>query len=214
MITIHNFPRGARGLRIMWQCEEMGVPYRMSPVTFPVSEGYRALHPLGSVPFLQDDTAGVSMSESIAIMLWIAQKYGPTPLLPPKEDARLASVLEMTMFGEAGIGTPLNPLLAAHFAAPVEDKRNWSVRGQEARVEKGLRFVSERLTANARAEGASGAGESFLVGTELTLADISVSCAISMWRGALGKDAPENVSAYMERVKARPAYQRAVASNV
>ncbi len=211
MITIHNFPRGARGLRIMWQCEEMGVPYRMSPVTYPVSEGYRALHPLGSVPFLTDDTAGVSLSESTAIMLWVAQKYGPTPLLPSKDDARLASVLEMTMFGEAGIGTPLNPLLAARFAAPEEDKRNWSVRGQEARVEKGVRFVSERLVANAKAEGGA---ESFLCGPELTLADISVCCGITMWRGALGKEVPENVGAYVERLKARPAYERATKANV
>ena len=212
MITIHNFPRGARGLRIMWQCEEMGVPYRMSPVTFPASEGYRALHPLGSVPFLTDDNAGVSMSESIAIMLWVTQKYGPTPLLPAKDDARLGAVLEMTMFGEAGLGAPLNSLLAARFAAPEEDKRNWSVRGQESRIEKNVRFVAERLTANARAEG--GAGESFLCGKELTLADISVACGLAMWRGALGKEVPENVAAYMDRLKERPAYERATKANV
>ena len=27
MIRIHNFPRGARGVRVFWVCEEMGVPY-------------------------------------------------------------------------------------------------------------------------------------------------------------------------------------------
>ncbi len=196
----------------MWQCEEMGLPYRVSPVTYPVSEGYRALHPLGSVPFLQDDTAGVTMSESTAIMLWLAQKYGPTPLLPGADDARLGAVLEMTTFGEAGIGTPLNPLLAARFAAPEEDKRNWSVRGQEARVEKGVRFVSERLAANALAEGE--ATESFLCGKELTLADISVHCGLAMWRGALGKELPENVGAYVDRLKQRAAYDRASKANV
>ena len=27
MIKIHNFARGARGVRVFWQCEEMGLPY-------------------------------------------------------------------------------------------------------------------------------------------------------------------------------------------
>jgi glutathione S-transferase len=202
----------------------MGVPYRVSPVGFPPSEAYRALHPLGSVPYLEDDTAGgAKLSESIAIMLYVAEKYGPTPLMPGKEDARFGPMLELTMFGEAGVGAPVNSLLAAHFMAPAEDKRNWTVRGQESRVERSVRYVGDRLTANevanevaggseAASEAASGNG-GFLVGRELTLADISVSCAVSIWRGALGKELPENVQAYMERMAARPAYQRAVKAN-
>ena len=43
MIKIHNFPRGARGLRVMWQCEEMGLPYQVEQVSFPTSAAYRAL---------------------------------------------------------------------------------------------------------------------------------------------------------------------------
>ena len=52
MIRIHNFPRGARGLRVYWQCEEMSLPYQLEAVSFPPSEDFRALHPLGPVPFL------------------------------------------------------------------------------------------------------------------------------------------------------------------
>ena len=81
MITIHNFARAARGLRIYWQCEEMGLPYRALRVPFPSDAAYRALNPLGSTPFLQDD-GGVAINESVAMMLYLAQRYGPTPLLP------------------------------------------------------------------------------------------------------------------------------------
>jgi glutathione S-transferase len=142
------------------------------------------------------------MCESTASMLFLAEKYGPTPLLPKANDARLGSVLELTVFGEASIGTPLNPLLAAHFAAPEADKRNWSVRGQESRVEKSIAYISERL-----------GDRKYLVGDDLTLADISVCCAIAMWKGALGKDIPENVAAYMTALRERPAYQRATKAN-
>jgi glutathione S-transferase len=197
MITIHNFPRGARGLRVFWQCEEMELPYQVRLVSFPPSEAYLALHPLGTVPFLEDD-GGVAIHESVAMMLYLAQKYGPTPLLPGKDDPDLARVLEMTVFGETTIGAGLNPLLAARYGAPEGARRNWSVVGQEARVERAIRYVDDVM-----------GGREFLAGPHLTLADISVSCALGIWEGGLEKPLPEGLVAYRARLAARPAYQRA-----
>ncbi|WP_437964146.1 glutathione S-transferase family protein [Sorangium sp. So ce260] len=197
MIKVYNFARGARGLRVMWQCEEMGLPYQVEMVSFPPSEAYRALNPLGNVPFLEDE-GGAALHESVAMMLYVAQKYGPTPLLPGKDDPALARVLQMTVFGEATIGAAVNALLTAHFGAPEADKRNWSVRAQEASVEKALRFTADML-----------GDRPFLAGEGLTLADISVSTAIGIYRGALGKALPDELVAYQERLAARPEYQRA-----
>jgi glutathione S-transferase len=50
MMKIHNFARGARGQRVMWLCEEMGLPYAVQNHSFPVATDYRALNPLGTVP--------------------------------------------------------------------------------------------------------------------------------------------------------------------
>jgi glutathione S-transferase len=196
MIIIYNFARGARGLRAIWQCEEMGLRYRVEAVSFPPSAAYRVLNPLGSVPFLEDE-GGVAINESVAIMLYLAQRYGPTPLLPGTADGLLARVLQMTMFGEATIGAGMNPLLAARFVAPEADKRNWSVRSQEARVEQAVRYVADMLGT-----------DPFLVGANFTLADISVSTALGMWKGALGRALPDNLVSYQERMEARPALQR------
>jgi glutathione S-transferase len=201
MIRIHNFARGGRGLRVIWQCEEMGLPYRLEIVSFPTSAAYRALNPLGTVPFLED-AGGVAINESVAMMLYLAQRYGPTPLLPADDDQSLARVLQMTVFGEATIAAGLNPLLAAHFVAPEADKRNWSVRGQEGRMKQAVGYVAEMLGSNP-----------FLAGDELTLADISVSTALGIWRGALGGALPDKLVAYQERMSARPAYGRAELAN-
>ncbi len=197
MITLYNFARGARGVRLFWLCEEMGLAYRVETLTFPVNAAYRALHPLGSVPFLVDGE--VEMSESIAIMLYLAEKYGPTPLLPGKDDPALPRVLQMTMFGEATIGAPMNALLGAKFVAPEADKRNWSVRMIEGRLTEAVAHVDALL----------GDAE-FLAGGRLTLADISVSTALGMWRGALGKTLSPRLAAYQDRLHALASHERAM----
>ena len=99
MITIHNFPRGARGLRVAWLCEEMGLAYEVKKLSFPTDAAYRQLNPLGSVPFLED--GNVRMNESAAMMIYVAERYGPTPLLPERTSPHYARALQMTVFSEA-----------------------------------------------------------------------------------------------------------------
>jgi glutathione S-transferase len=85
VINVYDFPHGARGLRVAWLCEEMGLDHTFVPVSFPLDSNYRKLNPFGTVPFLQDGK--ISMSESVAMMFYIAQKYGPTDALPSADDA-------------------------------------------------------------------------------------------------------------------------------
>jgi glutathione S-transferase len=200
MITIYNFARGIRGTRVAWMCEEMGLPYRVETVPYPAPQDYRARHPLGSVPFLEDDS-GVAIGESVAMILYLAHRYGPTPLLPDKNDPRLGRVMHMTVFGEASLGAPINTLLAAHFGAPDDDKRNWSVRGLEQHVESAIDYVATLLGA-----------QTFLAGDEPTLADVSIATSLGLWKGALGKDLPDALLQYRERIGERAAYRRALAA--
>lgn len=197
MMTIHNFARGARGLRVMWLCEEMGLAYAVKIHGYPVPDTYRALNPLGTMPLLEDD-GGAVINESIAILLYVAQTHGPTPLLPSETTTRLARCLQWTLFGETEIGMSLNPLLAAHFGAAESDKRNWSVKGLEQRLQRAINHTDNAIRES-----------EYLVGSTPTLADISVSCGLSIWQGAFGGKLPPGLIAYQERLKARPAYQRA-----
>ncbi|MBL6854333.1 MAG: glutathione S-transferase family protein [Alphaproteobacteria bacterium] len=200
MITIYNFPRGARGIRVFWVCEEMGLPYACEAVGYPPSAAYRALNPVGSVPFLTDDH-GAAINESVAMMLYVAERYGPTPLLPAKTDPAFARVMQMTVFGEAALGAYMNPLMMAKFAAPEGQKVNWLTGALENRLGDAVNFVATVL-----------GDQQYLAGGTFTLADISVSTAFDMWTGALGKAVPAALTAWQERVKARPAYTRAAAA--
>src|SRR6202012_3167107 len=158
MITVHDFKHGARGLRVAWLCEEIGLPYAMTHVNFPTNEDYRMLNPFGTVPFLQD--GDVSMSESVAMLLYVAQKYGRSAELPPVNDGRYARVLQFTLLGEAALSSPMTPLLAARFGAPSDQKRNWSVVGIESRINRVLERLADEL-----------GDRDFIVGDKLSLAD-------------------------------------------
>jgi glutathione S-transferase len=197
MIRIYNFPRGVRGLRVGWLCLEMGLDYEAVAVDFPTDAAYRAKNPLGSVPFLEDED-GVAINESVAMLLYVTQRYGPTPLMPGPDDPDLARVLQMTVFSEASLGGVMNPLMEAKFGAPEADKRNWSVSACEARVEAGLAYVEHGL----------GQGP-FLAGDRFTVADIAIATTLGLWRGALDKTLSEPFAAYHARATARPAWQAA-----
>ncbi len=100
----------------------------------------------------------------------------------------------------ATLGGGMNTLMAAHFSAPDADKRNWSVRGLEERMAHTLGYVADTL------------GERpYLAGDTFSLADIAVSTALGIWRGALNGTIPDRLVAYRERLAERPAYQRAQA---
>src|ERR1700724_52605 len=160
MINLYDFPHGARGLRVAWLCEEMGLGHTFVPVGFPPDSNYRELNPFGTVPFLQD--GNVSMSESVAMMFYIAQKYGPTDALPPVDDERVSKVLQFTLLGEASLSSLMTPLLAVRFGAPADQKRNWSAVGIESRLKRTIDRLGDQL-----------GDHEFLVGPSLPLADIS-----------------------------------------
>jgi glutathione S-transferase len=201
VINVYDFPHGARGLRVAWLCEEMGLAHTFVPVDFPPGSNYSELNPFGTVPFLQD--GNVSMSESVAMMFYIAQKYGPTDALPSVDDERFAKVLQFTLLGEASLSSLMTPLLAVRFGAPGDQKRNWSALGIESRLKGTIDRLGDDL-----------GDREFLVGRSLTLADISVVTALRIWGRGVGQELPTTLQVYCERLQERPACKLAMAAHV
>jgi glutathione S-transferase len=199
LIRIYNFARGARGVRVAWLCEEMGLDYEVQSLPFPTPADYRVRAPLGRVPFLEDGEAAIT--ESVAMLLYLAQKHGPTPLYPAAGDPALARVLELTVYAEATLGAETNVLLADRFGAPEAEKGSWSARVAAGRVREAVDRLETML------------GEAaFLAGDTFTIADIAIGTALGLWRGALGNVLPERLAAYHARLAERPAYIRAQAT--
>jgi len=197
MLKIFHAPR-ARSLRIVWLCEELRLPYEIVAVKFtdPAPE-LLAVNPLGSLPALQD--GAVTMIESIAIMIYIMGKYGPTDLELMPSDPDYARYLQFLLFGEAGMAMYGNPLVATKFFAPEDKRINWTSDYLKATFTKRLHFVDDHL-----------GGARYLLGDRFTAADISVGYTIGMAGFAADIELSPTLQAYHERLKSRPAYQRAV----
>ena len=197
------FAPNTRAVRIVWLCEELGLPYELE--RFELGEkrmrepGYTGIHPLGRVPALDDE--GTVVYESGAIVEYILARHGGGRLVPPSNDPRFAQYLQWLHFAEGMLMPQVNIIVVETIFLP-EEKRN------EVNVSRATRLLSRMLTAvNERLEGRSFLADDF------SGADIMTghACIVSARLGADVSDKP-NVAAYVERLKARPAYERAMSA--
>lgn len=192
--------QGARSLRVLWLCEEMGVPYETAEASFfKPSDEFKAVNPLRTVPAMTD--GDVRMIESVAMMIYIMNKYGPTDLEVKPNEPGYADYLQYLMFGEAGVAAYGNPLVATRFLAPDDQKQNWTVGYLKNAIIKRLELVGERL-----------GGKPYVAADRFTAADISIAYIATGARFVgIEDEMPPLVKAYVENLQQRPAFQRAAA---
>ncbi|MCW3478236.1 glutathione S-transferase family protein [Neisseriaceae bacterium JH1-16] len=105
--------------------EEMGLDYRLTPVNLRQGEqktdAFRAMNPNGKVPVLIDrsskpEEGGVILSESAAILVYLAEKTGQ---LLPQEGAHRGKVFEQLFFHASGLSPAfLQAFLVAMQSSP------------------------------------------------------------------------------------------------
>jgi glutathione S-transferase len=203
-ITITAFdhsPDGGRGLardcRVRWALEEVGQPYDVLGVTFPdlKKPAHLARQPFGQIPSYDDGT--VSLFESGAIILHIAETW---PGLFP-DDAAVRARAITWMF--AAVSTVEPPILDLENTNFTERDKPWYPERRSALIERihvRLRRLSDWLGDKDWLEGSFTAGDIMMIGVLLR---ISASGILA--------DHP-NLAAYVARGEARPAYQRAFAA--
>jgi glutathione S-transferase len=205
MVTVYSAPN-TRAIRVIWVLEEIGAKAEIKSMPYPPRKhapDYFAINPTGMVPLLIDGE--VRLRESMAICDYLATKHG-SPLVVPPNDPERPQFLQWLWYGESTLMTPLSRLnIVRQFERQFEGKGGPEVdaiiAGARDHVAERLKMLEQRLE-----------GRDFLAAGRLTLADISVSYPLHLI-GMLGVDnllGPRSV-AYHERLRARPAYQRAIA---
>ncbi len=200
-ITITAFersPDGGKGLardtRVRWALEEVGQPYEVRLVSFDAMKepAHRALHPFGQIPTYEE--GDLALFESGAIVSHIAEHH--EGLLPDDASARARAITWMF----AALNTVEPPILELVTVKILESDKPWSKERLplvEDRIRTRLHQLSERLGDADWLDGGFSVGDL-----------IMVSVLLRLKSSGLLKEFP-NLSGYVARGEARPAYKRA-----
>jgi glutathione S-transferase len=189
----------ARDTRVRWALEEVGQPYEVRLVSFGAMKepAHRALHPFGQIPTYEE--GNLVLFESGAIVFHIAERHAG--LLPSDAHARARAITWMF----AAINTVEAPILDLVTVKLVEGDKPWSEQRLplvQDRIRVRLGELSARLGDAEWLDGAFSAGDLMMVAVLLRL----------RMSGML--DGYPNLSAYVARGEARPAYKRAFAAQL
>lgn len=113
MLKVYGFSKvnaiargNTRDLRVLWALEEMQLPYELVGMDHPArdlsSDAYRKLSPFEQIPAIDDD--GLVLSESAAILIYLARKAGK---LIPRDPAGEAQVLRWCFAALSSVELPL-----------------------------------------------------------------------------------------------------------
>jgi len=186
-------------MRVRWALEEVGQPYDVRLLSFKEMKesAHLRLHPFGQIPTYEE--GDLALFESGAIILNIAERHAG--LLPDDPNGRARAIAWMF----AALSTVEPPIVERSMAVLFEKDKSWHQERLpmlEDRVRVRLGELASRLGKSDWLDGAFSAGDLLMV-TVLRRLDGS----------GLVEKFP-NLSAYVARGEARPAYQRAFAAQL
>jgi glutathione S-transferase len=189
----------ARDMRVRWALEEIGEPYDVRLLSFKAMKepAHLALHPFGQIPTFEE--GDLALFESGAIVFHIAERYAG--LLPDDANARARAIAWMF----AALSTVEPPILELGTARLLEGDKPWSAQRMplvEDRVRNRLGQLSRRL------------GDADWLEGEFSAGDLMVVSVLLRLKASGMLDEYPNLSAYVARGKARPAYKRAFAAQL
>jgi glutathione S-transferase len=186
------------GWKISVALEELGLPYRVHPVSILDGEQKRPeflrLNPNGRIPVIVDTEEDLTIFESGAILLHLAEKTGK---LIGEDRATRSRVIQWLMFQMSGIGPMMGQ--ANVFYRYFPQKIQPAIDRYHAEVRRLLGVLDGQL-----------ADREYLAGP-YTIADIAnwTWVRIHDW-GGVGIDEFNHLQRWIDRIEARPAVQRGV----
>ncbi|WP_198951403.1 glutathione S-transferase family protein [Pigmentiphaga sp. NML080357] len=183
-----------RSLRARWALQELDAEFEFVPVNLMAGEhrhpDFLRLNPAGKLPVLVD--GDLVLTESAAIVMYLAEKYGAKGLMPAGL-AQRAQAYRWSLFAVTELEQPLWRIAKHSFLYP-EDKR----------LPEDIALAKEEFVAMAAVLERHMDGREFIVGNGMSIADC-VTAYVLDWGNEHGLiDGFANLKAYMERMYARP----------
>jgi glutathione S-transferase len=197
-MKLYFAPR-TRATRHRWLLEELEVPYELLKLDLSKQENrtpaYLALHPFGEVPVLVD--GDVTLFESSAICLYLADRFPERHLAPPPGSPERGPYLQWVLFAEV----TLEPVVLEHYRnAQLPEEQKTNLAKQHARLDEVLTVIDTRL-----------GGREFAVGNSFTSADLVMASILHLANTLKLLERHPRLIDYVIRHTKRPATMRAVA---
>jgi glutathione S-transferase len=196
-LKLYFAPR-TRAFRPRWLLEELEVPYELVKVDFSKQEGrtaaYLALHPFGEVPVLVD--GDVTLFESSAICLYLADRFPEKQLAPPPGAPDRGPYLQWMLFAEVR----LEPVVLDHYRnAQLPNEKRVDLSEQHTRLEEVLTVIETRL-----------GGREYVASGSFTAADLVMASILHLANTMKLLEGHPRLIDYVIRMTRRPATMRAV----
>jgi glutathione S-transferase len=216
MITVHHL-ENSRSQRVLWLLEELGLAYEIkrykrNPKTLLAPPELQKVHPLGKSPVISE--GGITVAESGAIIEYLLDTHGAGRLRPAPGTPEQRRCTYYLHFAEGSLMPPM--LVGLIFDKVREAKVPFFikpvVKGIAAQVDKAYTAPNvTRLVAFLENELQ---GRDWFAGPEFSAADIQMSYPLeaAAARGLLTPAGQPRLQAWLQRIHARPAYQRALAA--
>ena len=212
MITVHHL-NNSRSQRVLWLLEELGVPYEIKRYqrdakTSLAPPELLKVHPLGKSPVITE--GDLTLAESGAIVEYLVERHGKGALIPPPGSPERLRYTYWLHFAE---GTAMPPLVMKLVfnrieSAPMPFFAKPIARGIAQKVNRG--FINPSLARIVDyIEAELGRGDWF-AGNAFTAADIQMSFPVEAVAVRTGGKEKPHIARFLERIHARPAYQRAL----
>ncbi len=200
MITVYG-GTNSRATRNLWVLEELGLPYEQKKINFTTGENktpeFLAINPSGKVPALGDSDGNVTLSESFAINLYLAQRYGAGKLWP-SDPAGQAKCLQWSFWAATEAEGHIVGLIVEKFFKPE------AMRSAEA-----AKQFEELFIPSLKRIDADLAGKDWLVGNNFSIADLQCACVINSLNMLRYDFTPyPNLARWLKACTSRPAQQK------
>ena len=211
-ITVHHL-NDSRSQRILWLLEELGLEYEVKryerdPETMLAPASLKEVHPLGKSPVITDEE--LTLAESGAIVEYLVERYGNGRLAPKAETPER---LRYTYWLHYAEGSAMPPLVMELIFNQIEEKSPFYLRAIAKIITGRVKqtYIQPQIAQNLDYLEAELKKNTWFVGDEFTAADIQLSFPLEAAAAYsnLCQNYPQ-LTAFLERVHARPAYQKAL----
>ena len=198
MLTLHHL-NDSRSQRILWLLEELGTPhelvrYQRNQQTRLAPPELARIHPLGKSPVIVD--GDIRIAESGAIVDYVIRRYGRGAMMPAPGSAEYETYNEWMHYAE---GSAMLPLMLNLYVSRLKEAGAPLHPRIDSELANHLGYTDRALQ-----------GREFFVGQSLSGADIQMIFVAEMAK-VFDRLAPYgNLSGWLSRMHARPAFQRSI----